>query len=293
MIGINLILYLLALLLALHLLQLIKARFFPGPQSEEGFFSYMPERTASIAHRGSSSSRPENTIKAFTLGLREGAVGLELDIRLTADRQVVVFHDESLDRITEASGQLEDYSLEELQQLDAGYNFKAGNEYPFRGMGYTIPSLREVLKAFPQTPIIIEIKREERDIIPPLRDDIRSTEAENRVAVATEDDKTIKRLRKDAPEIVTGMARKEGIIFYLLAHLGLAGWMNWSFDGLFIPPSYGRLPLLTLPLRRAARATGLPIFLWTINCKEAMQRCLDLKIDGIITDYPDRLEQLL
>ena len=90
-----------------------------------------------FAHRGASGEAPENTMPAFQRAAALGIVYMELDVHLTHDGHVVVFHDDTLERTTNGHGQVKDHTLAELQQLDAGYNFSPddGRTFPFRGQG--------------------------------------------------------------------------------------------------------------------------------------------------------------
>src|SRR3954471_6459218 len=98
-----------------------------------------------FAHRGGAALAPENTLASFDNGLALGADGLELDVRLSKDGQVVVHHDADLDRTTDASGPVADRTAPELARVDAGYRFQAldqsGTPFPFRGTGIGIPTL--------------------------------------------------------------------------------------------------------------------------------------------------------
>jgi len=119
------------------------------------FFSSRPQI---FAHRGGCDLGPENTITAFDIGMSTGADGLELDVHLSADGVVVVHHDRTLDRTTSGSGPLAAHTADELARLDAGYWFTRGGEYPFRGRGIGVPTLRDVLVRYRGVPTIIEIK---------------------------------------------------------------------------------------------------------------------------------------
>src|SRR5919199_3937577 len=113
-----------------------------------------------VAHRGASARAPENTLPAFELALEEGADALELDVRTTADDVAVVIHDATLDRTTNASGAVATLPLERVRAADAGARFSpnGGRTFPWRGRGLQLPTLDEVLVAFPTTPLVIEIK---------------------------------------------------------------------------------------------------------------------------------------
>ena len=125
----------------------------PGALSP--FFSARPQV---FAHRGGCALGPENTIAAFDVGMSTGADGLELDVHLSADNVVVVHHDRTLDRTTNATGPVAARTADELARVDAGYRFARGGEYPFRGRGIGVPTLREVLGRYRGVPTIIEIK---------------------------------------------------------------------------------------------------------------------------------------
>src|SRR5678815_944901 len=114
----------------------------PTPLAASAFFGVTPQV---FAHRGGCELGPENTIAAFDIGMSTGADGLELDVHLSVDGVVVVHHDKTLDRTTNGSGPIAARTADELARVDAGYWYKRGGEYPFRGRGIGVPTLREVL----------------------------------------------------------------------------------------------------------------------------------------------------
>jgi len=112
-----------------------------------------------IAHRGASGWAPENTMPAFELAARQGADAFELDVRLTRDGVPVVLHDAALDRTTDRSGLLETLTYQELGEVDAGYRFTPDRRsFPFRAREVRIPMLRQVLRSFPEVPLLLELK---------------------------------------------------------------------------------------------------------------------------------------
>jgi glycerophosphoryl diester phosphodiesterase len=113
-----------------------------------------------VAHRGDSAHAPENTMLAFERAVRLGADALEFDVRLSADGVAVVHHDPTLDRTTDGGGPVGALPLAGLRAVDAGARFTAdgGRTYPFRGGGVRVPTLDEVLGAWPRVPVLIEIK---------------------------------------------------------------------------------------------------------------------------------------
>ena len=123
-----------------------------------------------FAHRGGGGHWPENTMLAFENAVTLGVDALEIDIHSTADGELVVAHDETVDRLTNGRGLVNNFSLAELKRLDAGYRWSddGGHTFPFRGQGITIPTLVEVFAAFPDKWINIDIKQTRPSIVAPL-----------------------------------------------------------------------------------------------------------------------------
>ena len=117
--------------------------------------------TIIVAHRGASGMAPENTMEAYRLGVEVGADAIELDVHLTADGQLAVIHDETLDRTTDRSGRVADLTMDEIREADAGARFTRPDDegHPFAGQGLRVPTLPEVLEWLPETTgLVIEIK---------------------------------------------------------------------------------------------------------------------------------------
>jgi glycerophosphoryl diester phosphodiesterase len=128
-----------------------------------------PDARLVIGHRGSPAEAPENTLPAFEAALRRGADAIELDVRLTADGAPVVIHDATLDRTTNRTGPVAALTLAELRGVDAGWRFTPdrGRTHPYRGADTRIPTLGEVLWAFPKLSVLVEIKE------PPAQEAVR------------------------------------------------------------------------------------------------------------------------
>jgi len=253
------------------------------------------DRPLVMAHRGASGLAPENTLVAFRKALEAGADVLELDVHATEDGQVVVIHDETVDRTTDGTGLVKDFTLEELKRLDAGYRFTpdGGATYPYRGQGIAIPTLEEVLAAFPQARINVEIKQ----LDPPIEDRlwalIEGMGAEDRVLVISFDDEAIARFRKLAPGVATGAAEGEIREFVTYLTLRMAPFYAPKADAFQVPEWYGEHHIVTRAFVDAAHSKNVKVHVWTVNEKEDMRRLLELGVDGIITDYPDRLVEVM
>jgi glycerophosphoryl diester phosphodiesterase len=255
------------------------------------FFSGPKPRV--IGHRGAAGVAPENTVAALEWAVADRADIVELDVHATRDRQIVVIHDETVDRTTDGVGAVKDMSLAELKRLDAGHRFKSdADEYPFRGRGVTIPSLAELLHRLRGIKAVVEIKQSEPPIVDRVLRIVRDAGKEDDVLLATERDDIMGDIRAalgpNAP-IATGFCHSEVASFIeTLAHGDLAGYIppGGAFQ---IPPAFAGIELVTPASVRAAHALGLEIYVWTVNEATEIKRLLDLGVDGIISDYPARV----
>ncbi len=251
-------------------------------------------RPLAFAHQGGAELAPSNTLPAFQKARDLGCDILELDIHGTADGEIVVIHDETVDRTTSGAGRVKDQTLAELKALDAGYRFSPdGTSHPYRGTGVTIPTLREVLETFPAARVNIEIKQEEPPIEAALVSLIREMNATDRVLVASVDDEVIQRFRRLAPDVATSTSEKEVYLFVIGAWLHLTALLDPAFDALQVPPNSGTIPVVTHDVVEAAHSKNIQVHVWTIDEEEEMRRLLALGVDGIISDRPDLLMKVI
>lgn len=235
-----------------------------------------------FAHRGASAYAPENTLAAFELALRQGADAIELDTKLTADGQVVVIHDQTLDRTTSKSGQVRDFTLAEIRKLDAGSHF----DIAFKGE--SIPTLEEVLKAVGQlTYVNIEIANYASitDELPfKVANIVKRMHLAHRVIFSSFNPLALIRARKILPDTPIGF----------LALPGKSGWVARSWLGQLLRyqslhPEYRDV---TPDLVRKAHQNGKYVFVYTVNQAEEMTRLFEIKVDGIFTDDPVLAQQV-
>ena len=247
------------------------------------------EHPLRFAHRGSRILWPENTMLAF-----QGAVGLgyryiETDVHVTRDGVVVVFHDEHLDRLTNGTGRVADWSWDELRLLDAAYSFAPERGYPERGRGHGVPRLEEALAAFPGVMFNIDLKqpRIEEVVAAFLRD----RGFEDRVLIASFFDIRIRRFRRlSRGAVATAAGPAEAAAAMLAARAGRR--LQVAADALQLPSRRGGR-VVDRRLLTAAHAAGKQVHVWTVNDPEEMSRLLALGVDGIVTDRPDLLNDVL
>jgi glycerophosphoryl diester phosphodiesterase len=250
-----------------------------------------------FAHRGGSKLAPENTVAAFEQGVAFGADALELDIQTTREGELVVIHDTTLDRTTNGTGPVANLSLDEVRRLDAGYRFTpdGGKTYPFRGRGIEVPTLREVFERFPQVRANIDLKestpaREER-----LWALIQELGAEERVLVASgELHESIVRFRRmSGGRVATSASVPEVRTFVLASAARLTRGLRPAYDALQVPPAYRGVRIVTRRNVAVAHRLGLQVHVWTIDTREEMEALLRLGVDGLMSDRPDVLAQVL
>ena len=215
---------------------------------------------------------------------------LELDVRLTRDGHVVVIHDETLDRTTDGEGPVAAITLDDIHALDAGYRFEdLDGRRSFRGTGVVVPTFAEVLTAFPDTRINVETK--EPQAAGPLLEVIQRHHAEHRVLVAAE----FERSRRDARGYAGpwGASRHQVLLFWALHRLPGGGPYLACADIFQVPELWRGVRIVSQAFVRAAHRRNIPVQVWTVDDPESMKRLLSWGVDGIHSDRPDVLAQVL
>jgi glycerophosphoryl diester phosphodiesterase len=241
------------------------------------------------AHRGGAALRPENTIEAFDHGLALGADGLELDVHLSRDGIVVVHHDDTLERTTGSRGRIASYTADELAQVDAGYWFQpagAVGEYPFRGAGIGVPTLRAVLERYRDTRLIVELKVNDPELARRTIDEIRAADAIDRVALGSFGWRVLNAARAYEPRIATGAAREETRWALYRSWVGLPLGRT-RYREFQVPERAGATTIVTPHFVAHAHRAGVPVKVWTVNEASDMRRFLGWGADALISDRPD------
>ena len=248
-----------------------------------------------FAHRGGGGLIPENTLAAFEYSAKMGVDVLELDVHSTADGTLVVHHDRSVDRTTDGRGQVNSFTIEALKKLDAGYIFSTdgGQTFPFRGKGVTVPTLEEIFAALPEMTFNIEPKQSTPSIVAPLCSLIRERKMMDKTIVGSFNQTTIDDFRRQCPEVATSASPSEVSRFSALQKTGIADSYNPPMQALQVPRNLSGLQIVTKDFVESAHRRNLKVHVWTINETADMQRLIELGVDGIMTDYPDRLLTLL
>jgi glycerophosphoryl diester phosphodiesterase len=231
--------------------------------------------TLKIAHRGSSGTHPENTISAFLAAAEEGADMCELDVQSTRDGAVVVIHDESVDRTTDGVGAITDLTLEEIQRLDAGGKFNPS----FRGQ--RIPTLDQVMKAV-RGKLGLNIEIKEGAIEWQVCKLMRSYDALSTSMVSSFEWPALEKVRALDAEIRVGLLGEKNRDALIDAASAMRAYA--------VNP---RCDMVDAAFCKEAHARDLKVLVWTVDAPELMRVLIATGVDGIMTNYPARLRDVM
>lgn len=248
-----------------------------------------------MAHRGGMGYWPPNTIYAFEKSSRLGVDVLETDIQMTSDQVLVVRHDPTVDQTTNGRGEIKDFTFTELKKLDAGYRWTNddGKTFPFRGKGITIPSLNEVFESFPNIRINIDIKTANPNAVDIFCKLLRKYQRLDRVCVGSFHNHQLNQFRKVCPEVATAAGVTETRIFFMLNRISLDRFYSPKALAFQIPEYAENHHLVTPKFIHAAKQHNIQVHVWTVNKTSDMKRLIAWGVDGIITDFPDKLLKLV
>ncbi|MBW3662881.1 MAG: glycerophosphodiester phosphodiesterase [Actinobacteria bacterium] len=307
-------------ILRLLLVAAIAAAALPAFTTAASHNPWLERRVLNQAHRGGAFEWPENTLYAYREGLLRGVDVLETDVAITSDGHVVVIHDSTVDRTTNGSGRVAELTLAEVQALDAAYWAVKGGypatgrpeaDYLWRGMatrdrdpvpGYVpewfrIPTLREVLETFPGVPLNIEIKPEAPQTMSAnaqaIADLLAEFERTDDVIVVSFEDQAVLEFKTHAPDVHTAPGLVGAGAFVASTQAAAPGVPLVIHHALQVPPSYSGIEVVTADFVADAHANDLAVHAWTIDSRAEMERLIDLGVDGIMTNRPSLLEQVL
>ncbi|RAV09225.1 glycerophosphodiester phosphodiesterase [Paenibacillus contaminans] len=259
------------------------------------------QKPLNIAHQGGELLAPSNTMAAFDIAHSLGVDVLETDIHMTKDGRLVTIHDATVDRTTDGKGRVDSFTLEELQKLDAGYTFEdLKGEKSYRGKGAYIPELDELFAKYGKEHYFnIEIKDTypktgESQIERKLWELIEKYGLEKKVIVNSFDNGIVKRFNEFAGNKVAIGAGKSEVVKFVLAHKALLpGFYRPGAQVLQIPTENSGFNLKTRSLIEGAHRLNMQVHYWTIDDKAEMKELIELGADGIMTNRPDLLKEVI
>jgi len=269
---------------------------FPLSSDEKHPFFDDDEGTLVMAHGGGLDLGPAGTLETFRQADEIGADVLEYNVHITADGELVVIHDATVDRTTNGSGRVNDMTLAEVQALDAGYAFQnEEGDYSYRDQGVYIPTVEEVFDEFGHTRHLIELKdTNDPDLYGEMVREmwalIEAYDMHEDVMIASFDHE-INELFADVSDgtVAIGAGEQEAEDF-VIAHKAFANLLyNPSADAFQLPTEQRGFNLADWKLIRGAENRGMEVYYWTINDEETMRELIDLGAHGIMTDDPELL----
>jgi glycerophosphoryl diester phosphodiesterase len=244
--------------------------------------------------------RPSNTLAAFDHAMELGVDVLEMDIHQTKDGAIVLMHDATVDRTTDGSGAIKEMTLAEIRGLDAGYYWTDddGATYPYRGQGIQVPTLEEIFQSYPDMRMNIEIKQETPSMVRPFCQLIHTYNMQDQILVATFHKATVEEFRAACPDVITSMVEPEIQLFFGLNAAYLGALFQAPGTAFQVPttsslPVIGEVDVITERFVRVAHSHNIQVHAWTINDPAEMERLIALGVDGIITDRPDLLLEVV
>lgn len=242
-------------------------------------------RTLNIGHRGASAAAPPNTMAAFHKAVEMGADGVELDVHLSADSTPVVIHDFTVDSTTDGSGRVAELSLAQLKELDAGSHFdpQYANE--------RIPTLEEVFAGVGQQLLInVELKvmgRSDHGMGEAVARLVHRFGLEERVIVSSFNPLALYSFHRAAPHLPIGL------LYSPLPYSWLARIFAWTMRDLSFQAVHPHVSMAKRKAIQRAHAQGRRVITWTVDDKDKMRDLAVWGVDGIITNHPDRLRDVL
>ncbi|WP_396216308.1 glycerophosphodiester phosphodiesterase family protein [Gemmatimonas sp.] len=236
-----------------------------------------------IGHRGNRAHAPENTLPSLLEAVQAGVDAVEFDLHVSKDGVLVLVHDATLDRTTDAQGPVAARTVDELRRVDAGARFtKNGRDYPWRGRGVGIPTFDDVIEALPSTlPLIIELKTAAAG--PPLAAAIARHALTSRIIVAGFDPESTRQLRGGA--VALGASTPNVVSLLVPSLLRRPVPASW-YRALCVPPVHRGIPVPIASIVRAVKPNGVVTHVWTVNEPSQAQRLWRLGVNGIISDDP-------
>ena len=270
---------------------------------------WLERRVIAYAHQGGAWESPSSTLHAIDHALEAGATGVELDVHATADGELVVCHDATVDRTTAGQGPIASFTLSQLREMDFSYWWIPGadvtpgrpaGDYPFRGRApadrsFGIATLREVLEQFPGVVLNLDIKQT-APVVAPYEESLARLLAEfgrtDDVIVASFLDPATDAFRRFAPSVPTSAGTMATAEAWRAVQAG-EDVPDSPAVAYQVPERQGDLVVVDEPFVAAAHRGGKAVHVWTVNDAASMERLLGLGVDGIISDVPTTLCGLL
>lgn len=251
-----------------------------------------------MAHGGAKDLWPENTMVAFEGSVQLGVDVLEIDMKITKDDVLVCHHDQTIDRMSDGEGELGDFTYEELLAFNFGENFQdLDGTFPYRDDTVRITRLEDVFDRYQDMYFTVEIKdngERGRKAGELLKELVETYQLEDRMIVACFDDETLTAFQGlEDNSIPVSTSQKEATKFVITAKSLTGVFYAPEAVALQLPMEQSNLDLTTKRVINSAHKHNMAVHYWTIDDKEDMRMLIENGADGLITDRPDIMLELL
>jgi len=249
-----------------------------------------------IAHRGGRGIFPENTLAAFIGARAMGVDGVEFDLHLTRDSEVVVCHDPTIDRTSNGSGTIAQMTYDELKDFNYAYYFKdAEGKNPYLADPQSLPTFDQVLEVVKGMYLIIEIKESGINgamVADRVVERLREEALLDKVLISSFNDEIVTYIQENYPQVKTSSGEKAITRYARLTAMQLGYFYKATDAAMSMPTTEYGVDLRKFNIVQGLKKRNMAVIYWTVNEPEEMKMLIDLKVDGIITDYPDVLKAI-
>lgn len=252
---------------------------------------FIPEPVV-LAHRGDSAHFPENTMPAFNSAVKMEVDVIETDVHLTLDGEVIVWHDNSLEKMSGDKRIISSLTWAEIKKVDAGYLFTTdnGKTYPFRNKNISAVRLRDLLKEYPKMKFNIDLKDNNLILAEKYAQILKDLNCIERIVTASFHSNVLKHFRKLLPRAITSCTSLEVIVLILFYHLKILFIpLPYKMRIVQVPEFSGKIRVISKGFIKVLHKRGFKVQIWTINNQQEMYRLLQMEVDGIFTDKPTLL----
>ena len=252
-------------------------------------------RTLVIPHNGGDGDYPADTMVALEHSMAAGGEVVDIDVSLTADGQLVAFHDASIDAISGGHGEVGSLTLAELGKLDAGWGYTAADgSHPFRGKGVGVPLVRDLLDRFPNAFVSLDLKDLGTDIVTPVCNLLHQTGRLSKTFVGSDGDAQIIEMRRRCPDVHTTYNMPD---VWATRAAETANDATFTAPALVDQPPYrigaSGTPTVTVASLAFAHAHDLAVMTWVIDDEPTMTLLVNMGVDAIYTRKPGLLAQVV
>lgn len=226
---------------------------------------------------------------AFGHAHDSGLRWFETDLHLSSDGHVMCIHDGTVDRTTDGTGAVSDFTVADLEALDAAYQFEVAGDHPYRNQGHGVPTLEDVATEFDDCRLVVDLK--EDGLAEALWELIRRLDLVERIIVGSFSDRRLSEFRHVSGGAVATSAGPRDVARALAA--AAVKTPARRADALQVPVNAKGVPIVTGRSVEKFQDAGYQVHVWTVNNSKQMHRLLDLGVDGIITDLPDALKAVM